>query len=93
MLDKVFDAACRSVGPTPAASFENLALCQNLANLCLFLHITLENLHWTLSKLGFLCRILWEFCYLIHYFDTLHYFDSVIIPEFCSEFYVNAFLV
>ena len=57
MLDKVFDAACRSVGPTPAASFENLALCQNLANLCLFLHITLENLHWTLSNLGFLCRI------------------------------------
>lgn len=55
MLDKVFDAACRSVGPTPAASFENLALCQNLANLCLLLHITLENLHWTLSNLGFLC--------------------------------------
>ena len=36
MLDKVQDEACRSVGSTLAASFENVACWQNVSNLCFF---------------------------------------------------------
>ena len=36
MLDNAQDEACRSVGSTLAASFENVACWQNVSNLCFF---------------------------------------------------------
>ena len=88
MLDNAQDEACRSVGSTLAASFENVACWQNVSNLCFFLGITLKNFHLNFCKLAFLCLLSW-----VSVHSDRFYGFSVIIPRLCKEVYISTFLV
>ena len=89
LLDKPQKRMLRAVGPSPPASFEPLALCQNVGSLSLFYGYYFGRFSFQLAQLVPLSYYQWR---SICSSNRLNDF-SVTNPRYCKHVYVNFFFL